>query len=109
MKTKIKKIIILAAALVFVSAGAAIAHDRNERDQKPGSKSGDYYVVKKAPAGWNDKHLKPVPDHSRRYAYQKARIHRHYAVPYRPPVPRQKVIYKPVPRDTQVVFKIILK
>jgi len=106
MKTKIKKIIILAAALVFVSAGAAMAHDRNN---KPGGKSGDYYVVKKVPAGWNDKHLKPVPDYNRRYAYQKARIHRHYAVPYRPPVPRQKVIYKPVPRDTQVVFKIILK
>lgn len=106
MKTKIKKIIILAAALVFAGTGAAMAHDRG---QKAGSKSVDYYVVKKAPSGWNDKHLKPVPDHNRRYAYQKARIHRHYVVPYRPPVPRQKVIYKPVPRDTQVVFKIILK
>ena len=109
MKTKIKKIIILTAALVFVSAGAAMAQDRNDRDHKTGSKSYDHYVVKKIPSGWNDKHLKPVPDHSRRYAYQKARIHRHYVVPYRPPVPRRKVIYKPVPQDAQVVFKIILK
>jgi hypothetical protein len=106
MKTKIKKIIIIAAALVFVSAGAAMAHDR---DPKPGGKSYDHYVVKKAPSGWNDKHLKPVPDHNRRYAYQKVRNHRHYVVPYRPPVPRQKVIYKPAPRDTRVVFRIILK
>jgi hypothetical protein len=106
MKTKIKKVIILTAALVFVSTGAALAHDR---DHKPASKYSNHYVVKKIPSGWNNKHLKPVPDHSRRYAYQKARIHRHYAAPYRPPVPRQKVIYKPVPRDTQVVFKIILK
>ena len=109
MKTRIKKIIILAAALVFVSTGAAMANDRYDRGHKTGSKSYDHYVVKKIPSGWNDKHLKPLPDHSRKYAYHKTRIHRYYAVPYRPPVPRQKVIYKPVPRDTRVVFKIILK
>jgi len=109
MKTKIKNIIILAAALVFVSTGAALAHDRDDRNHKPGSKSYGHYEVKKITPSWNDKHPKPVPNHSGRYAYQKGRIYRPYAVPYRRPIPRQKVIYKPVPKDTTVVFKIILK
>jgi hypothetical protein len=112
MKTKIRKIIILAAALMFVGTGVALAqdrNDRNERNHKPDGKTVVHYEVKKIAPAWNAKHRKPVPGHSRRYAYHRARIHRHYAVPYRRPVPRQKVIYKPVPRDTNVVFKIILK
>ena len=56
MKTRIKKIIIAAAALLFVSSGVSFAHDWNH---KPHGRSIDHYKAKKHHHGWSHKHHKP--------------------------------------------------
>jgi len=109
MKTRIKKIILVTAALLFVCTGVSFAQDRNDRDHKPAGNAYGHYEAKKIPPGWNNKPFKPVPDYSNRYAYNRVPVHRYYAAPYRRPAPVKEVIYKAAPKDPVVVFKIILK
>jgi len=109
MKTRIKKIIIFAAALIFVSSGVSFAHDWNDRNRKAPGKAYGHYQVKKLPPGWTYKNFKPNPPRTKRYADKGIRSYRYYDGHHRRPVPRRKVIYKPVKKDPIVVFKIILK
>ena len=109
MKTRIKKIIMIAAALIFVSAGVSFAHDWNDRDHKPPGKAYGYYQVKKLPPGWTNKNFRPNPPITKRYVYKEVRGYRHYDGHHRPPAPRRNVVYKTAKKDPIVVFKIIVK
>jgi hypothetical protein len=66
MKTRIKKIIMIAAALIFVSAGVSFAHDWNDRNHKPPGKTYGYYQVKRLPPGWANKNFRPNPPITKR-------------------------------------------
>ena len=109
MQTQIKKIIIGAAALVFVISGVSLADDRGGRHHKPQKKAYGHYKVKKQPPGWSNKHFKPNRHNSKRYVYKEVRGHRYYDDHHRRPVPREDVIYKVALKDPKVVFKIIVK
>jgi len=109
MKTKIKKIIIIAAALLFVGSGVSFAHDWNDRDHKSHGKAYGHYQVKKVPPGLAKKSFKPNPYYSKTYVYKEFRGHRYYNDHHRRPVPRRTVVYKPAKKDPMVVFKIILR
>jgi hypothetical protein len=110
MKTKVKKIIIIAAALLFVGSGVSFAHDWNDRDHKPSGKAYGHYQVKKLPPGLANKNFKPNnPPITKRYVYKKVRAPRYYDDHHWRPAPRRTVIYKPAKRDPIIVFKVILK
>ena len=109
MKTRIKKIIMIAAALLFVSSGVSFAHDWNDRDHKPPGKAYGHYQVKKLPPGLAKKNFKPNPYYSKTYVYKKVRDHRYYNDHHRRPAPRRNVIYRSVKKGPVVVFKIILR
>ena len=68
MKTRIQKIILIAAALIFVGSGISFAHEWNDRNHKPPGKANGYYQVKKLPAGWTNKNPKSQFPITKRYA-----------------------------------------
>jgi len=109
MKTRIQKIIMIAAALLFVSSGVAFAGDRDGRNHKSSSIAYGHYKVQKHHPDWKYKHFNRNPHYGKWYAYKK--FHRpHYYKRHHPrPVPRRTVIYKPAKKDPVVVFKIVLK
>ena len=109
MKTRIKKIIIIAAALLFVGSGVSFAHDWNDRNHKPPGKAYGHYKVPKHHPGWSNKHFKPNRHISKRYVYKEVRGHRYYDNHHRRPGPWADVIYKVALKDPKVVFKIIVK
>ena len=110
MKTRIKKIIIMAVALLFVSVGVSFAHDWNDRDHKSPGKAYGNYQVKKLPPGWTNKDFRPNPPVIKRYVvYRKLPDHRHYDTHHRRPAPRRAIVHKPAKKDPVVVFKVILK
>ena len=109
MKTRIKKIIMIVAALLFVVSSVSFAHDRNDRNHKPPGKAYGHYKVQKQHPVWNTKQLKSKRQIPQRYSYKKVRGHRYYKDHQRRPAPRRNVIYKPAKKDPVVVFKIVLK
>ena len=109
MKTRIKKIIVMTVALLFLGVGVSFAHDWNDRNHRPPGKAYGHYKVKKQPLGWSNKHFKPNRHNSKRYVYKEVRGHRYYDNHYRRPAPRRNVVYKPAKKDPIVVFKVILK
>ena len=108
MKTQIKKIIVIAAALLFLGSGVSFAHDWNRGYQRPPGKAYGHYKVKKHHPGWNNKHYKPRRNHPDRYVYKEVH-HHHYDSHHRRRAPRDEVIYKAVLKDPKVVFKVIVK
>ena len=65
MKTRIKKIIIMAVALLFVSVGVSFAHDQKGNQHKPrGHAYGHYKKGYDYHPGWHNKH------HKSRYHYR---------------------------------------
>ena len=58
MKTQIKKIIISAAALIFLSSGVSFAQDRDKQNHKKHGKADRHYKVKKQQPGWGNNQLK---------------------------------------------------
>jgi hypothetical protein len=110
MNKRIQKIILILAALIFVSSGICFAKDWNDRDHKPPGKAYGYYQVKKIPPGWANKNFKPNPPITKRYVvYRAAPDHRFYDNHYRHPAPSRNVVYKPAKNDPIFVFKVILK
>lgn len=109
MKARIKKIIILSAILLFVCSGVSFAQDRHDSNHKPSVKTYGHYEVKKVPPGWNNKPFKPIASYSKRNVDKRAPVYRYYAYNHWRPAPRKEVVYKTVPQDPIVVFKIILK
>ncbi len=139
MKTRIKKIGIVAAALLFVSSGVSFAHDR---DKKHPGKAYGHHKVKKHQPGWNNKHVKPKRHHRERYVnneihhqhhyenhhrrgnnehfkpgrhhrkkyvYKEINHHHYNKNHHRRPAPREAVIYKAALKDPNLIFKVILK
>jgi len=109
MKTRINKILMIAATLLFVASGVAFAHDRNDRNHKPAKKAYGHYKVQKKHPVWNTKQFKYKRQIPHRYTYKKFRGHRYYYDHHRRPASRRTVVYKPVKKDPVVVFKIVLK
>jgi hypothetical protein len=109
MKKRIKKIVMVTAALLFVCSGVSFAQDWNDRDHKSPGNAYGHYEVKKIPPSWNNKPFKPIPNYSSRYAYNRVPVHRYYTDNHWRPAPRKEVIYKAAPKDPVMVFKIILK
>jgi len=110
MRTRIKKIMMIAAAVIFVGSSISFAHDRNGKNHKSAQKAYGHYKVQKQPPGRTNKNFRPNPPVTKRYVvYRKVPDHRYYDYHYRHPAPRRTVIYKPAKKDPIVVFKIILK
>ena len=132
MKTHIKKIIVGAAALLFVMTGISFAHDGGSRHHKPHGKAHGYYKVKKDHHKADHRHYKPWKNyrkgharrdvhhrhwkksyskynrsHHDRYHYRKARHHHRDKHSRRSP--REDLIYKIDLKDPGIVFKLILK
>ena len=83
MKTRIKKIIIMAVALFFVSVGVSFAHDQKSNQHKPRGNAYGYY--KKGydyHPGWYNKHPKPKYNSRDRYRYREVpKVRYHYDRP----------------------------
>jgi len=109
MNTRIKKIVIVAAALLFAGSGVSFAHDWNSRDHKPSAKAYGHYKVKKIDYGWKHKQLKSGHRVPQRYVYTHSRNLRHYDTHHRRPAPRNNFTYKVALKDPKLVFKIIVK
>ena len=94
MKTRIKKIIMVAAALLFVGSGVSFAHDWNDLDYKPQGKAYGHYQVKKVPPGWANQKFKPNPPATQRYlVYREVPDHRQFDEHNFRPVPSRIVVY----------------
>ena len=106
MKTRIKKIIIAAVALLFVSSGVSFAHDR---DKKTPGKAYGHHKVKKHHPGWNNKHYKPGRHHRKKYVNKEIHHHHYYKNHHRRTAPREAVIYKAALKDPKIIFKITMK
>jgi len=109
MKTQIRKIIMIAAALLFVSSGVSFARDWNDRNHQPPGKAYGHYKAQTQQPGWKYKLVKPRPYYSKRYVYKAVPHHRYYDDHHRRPAPREDVIYKIALKEANVVFKIIVK
>ena len=109
MKTRIQKIIMIAAALLFVGSGVSFAHDWNDRNHKPSGKAYGHYKVQKHYPDWKFKNFKCNSHYGNRYAYKRVQRPHNYKRHHPRPVPRRNVIYKSVKKDPAVVFKIVLK
>jgi len=97
MKTRIKKIIIMAVALLFVSVGVSFAHDVKGSPKKaPGNAYGYYKKGYDYHPGWNKRHPKPKYNFRDRYRYR-----------YRE-VPKLRYHYdRPTPRKVNIIgFKL---
>jgi hypothetical protein len=110
MKTRIKKIIMIAVALIFVGSGESFAQDWNDRGPKPPGNAYGNYQVKKLPPGWANKKFTPNPPVTQRYVvYREVPDHRYYNDNRWRPAPSRNVVYRPAKNDPIMVFKVILK
>ncbi len=76
MKTRIKKIIIMAVALLFVSVGVSFAHDQKGNQHKPrGHAYGHYKKGYDYHPGWHKKHNKSRYHYRDRYHYHHSDRH----------------------------------
>jgi len=80
MKTRIKKIIITAVALFFVSVGVSLAHDQKGNQHKSrGHAYGHYKKGYDYHPGWYNKHHKYRYHYRDRYRYREVhKVRRHY-------------------------------
>jgi hypothetical protein len=80
MKTRIRKIIITAVALLFVSVGVTFAHDGKRGHHKPrGHAHGHYKKGYDDHHGWHNKHHKSKYHYRDRYRYREVHeVHHHY-------------------------------
>ncbi len=109
MKTRMKKIIIVAAALLFLGSGVSFAHDWNDRSHKQRGHAYGHNKVKKNQSGWNNKHFRRSPHYSKRYVYKEVHHNQYYENHHRRPAAREDVIYKVALKDPNLVFKIVVK
>jgi hypothetical protein len=87
MKTRIKKIIIMAVALLFVSVGVSFAHDQKGNQHKPrGHAYGHYKKGYDYHPGWHKKHNKSRYHYRDRYRYREVPKFRYH---YDRPTPRK--------------------
>ena len=77
MKTRLKKIIIGAAAILFVMTGVSFAHDGGVRHHKPHGKAHGFYKEKKYHHHRDHRHYKASKRYRKGHTYQGSH-HRHY-------------------------------
>ena len=63
MKSRIKKIIISVATLLFVFSGVSFAHDSQKRNHKRQGNAYGHHKAEKHHSGWRNKHFKPWKDY----------------------------------------------
>ena len=78
MQTQLKKIILGAAALLFVITGVSFAHDTDGRHHKTHGKAHGIYKFKKQHSPWNNKHHKFRKHYRDRYAWKDVHHHHYY-------------------------------
>ena len=76
MKSRIKKIVISVAALVFVSSGVSFAHDSDKRHHKDHGKAYGHHKAEKHHSGWSNKHFKPSKHYKKQYRKLQQRHYR---------------------------------
>ena len=138
MQTQMKKILIGAAALIFLFSGVSLAHDRGSRHNKPQGKVHGIYKEKKQQhrdqrhlkrgkhyrkkhthkdvrqRNYYDKHQRHWKKSHAKYKrqhqdrYRYRKIRHHHRNGHHRRSPREDLIYKAVFKDPGMVFKIIL-
>jgi hypothetical protein len=79
MKTRIRKIIIMTIAILFVGVGVSFAHDPKGSQHKPrGNAYGLYKKGYDHPPGWDNKYQKPRYNARDRYRHRVVRKIRHH-------------------------------
>ena len=110
MKTRIKKIIIMAVALLFVSVGVSFAHDVKGSPKKaPGNAYGHYKKGYDYHPGWSKRHLKPKYNFRDRYRYRevpKFRSHYHHSDRH---APRERNIIGFKVNEPDYKFVVVVK
>jgi hypothetical protein len=91
MKTRIRKIIIMAVALFFVSVSLSFAHDVKVNSKKvPGNAYGHYKKGYDYHPGWYNKQPKPKYNFRDRYRYREVHKVRHHYHQYDRHAPRRR-------------------
>jgi hypothetical protein len=106
MKTQIKKIIIMAVALLFVSVGVSFAHDlKGSHHKSRGHAYGHYKKGYDYHPGWHKKHHKPKYNFRDRYRYREVPKFRYH---YDRPTPRKGNIigFKVNERDFKIAVVV---
>jgi hypothetical protein len=107
MKTRIKKIIIIAVGLLFVSVGVSFAQDLNGSQHKPrGNAYGHYKKGYDHPPDWNNKYQKPEYNVRDRYRYREVHKVYHY---YDHRAPREGTIIAFKVNEPGLKFAVVLK
>ena len=107
MKTRIKKIIIMAVALLFVSVGVSFAHDVKGSPKKaPGNAFGYYKKGYDYHPGWYNKHPKPKYNFRDRYRYREVPKFRYH---YDRPTPRKGNIIGFKVNDPDFKIAVVVK
>lgn len=105
MKTTIKKIILLTAALLFLGTGVSFAHDRHHRP--PGHAYG-HYKHKGHPV-WHKKHHRTKLRHHKQYAHRYVEKHHRDYDGYRHHRRHDGSVVKLSVVDENVAFKIVVR
>ena len=107
MKTRIKKIIIMAVAMLFVSVGVSFAHDPKGSQHKPrGNAYGHYKKGYDHPPSWNNKYQKPRYNVRDRYRYRVVRKIRHHHDRH---APREGTIIAFKVNEPGIKFAVVVK
>ena len=105
MKTRIKKIILLTAALLFLGTGVSIAHDRHHRP--PGHAYGHY--KQKGHPVWYKKHPGPKWRHQKHYVSRVIERHHRDSGHDRHEREYDGSVVKLSVADENVAFKIVVR
>lgn len=105
MKTRIKKIILLTAALLFLGTGVSFAHDRHH---KPPGHAYGHYKQKGHPV-WHKKHPGPKWRHQQHHAKKYVDRHDRDYGHYRHGRGYDGTVVKFAVADENVAFKIVVK
>jgi hypothetical protein len=105
MKTRIQKIVLLTAALIFLGTGVSFAHDRNHRS--PGHAYGHY--KQKGHPVWHKKHPGPKWRHHKHHAHRYVKRHHCDYGHYRHVRGYDGSVFKFAVADENVAFKIVVR
>jgi len=93
MKTRIKKIIIMAVALLFVSVGVSFAHDVKVNSKRaPGNVYGHYKKGYDYHPGWYIRHPEPRCNFRDRYRYDRHAPHGKAIIGFKANEPDYKIV-----------------
>ena len=110
MKTRIKKIIIMAVALLFVSVGLSFAHDLKGSRHKPrGHAYGHYKKGYDCHPGRHHKHHKPKYHYRDRYRHREVHKVRHHYHHYDRHALRERTIMGFKVNEPDFKFVVVMK